>query len=342
VDTARVMELYAPTVPRGGGYVGSGYRVSQGMVLTAAHVVSSLPLWRSDEPVPEDGDAQGVCWARSLGEAAWLPTVVVWRDEDKDLAVLRLAPGSPSMPAGSQPLRLGRVDGLEPVAVTGVGFPWAQERLDRVRDSEQLFGFIAPATTMKSGLYAVTLLTAPPTDRGGGSPWAGMSGAALFAGPFLVGVVVVDAARFGADRMMAAPVAPLFADAELARLFGVGAVGVLRVGPQFRLAVTAETSIALTPPYRASTGRLGRAPTRLLLPAYGVVPFVGRDSDLNIVERWCLTGAASALRVIVGGGGGGPPKDAAGRRGVRTDGKPGLAGWVRQPQGSRRGGATGV
>jgi tetratricopeptide (TPR) repeat protein len=138
-----------------------------------------------------------------------------------------------------------------------------------------------------------------------------MSGAALFAGPFLVGVVVVDAARFGADRMMAAPVAPLLADAELAGLFGVGAVGVLEVGPQFRLAVTAETSIALAPPYRAPTGRLGRAPTRLLLPVYGVVPFVGRDCDLDIVGEWCLTGAASALRVIVGAGGSGKTRLAA-------------------------------
>ena len=62
----------------------------------------------------------------------------------------------------------------------------------------------------------MTVQTSPPTDRAGGSPWAGMSGAALFAGPFLVGVAVIDPPRFGPDRVTAAPVAPLLADPELA------------------------------------------------------------------------------------------------------------------------------
>ena len=37
----------------------------------------------------------------------------------------------------------------------------------------------------KAGQLAVTVQTAAPAARAGGSPWAGMSGAALFAGPFL-------------------------------------------------------------------------------------------------------------------------------------------------------------
>jgi hypothetical protein len=86
-----------------------------------------------------------------------------------------------------------------------------------------------------------------------------MSGAALFAGPFLVGVVVVDPARFGADRVVAAPIAPLLDDAELAGLLDVSAGSVAGVGPRLRLAVTAETSLALAPPYRAATPRLGRS-----------------------------------------------------------------------------------
>src|SRR5205823_917985 len=150
---------------------------------------------------------------------------------------------------------------------------WAQQRPDRVHDSEQLFGFIAPAAMAKAGLCAVTVLTAAPAGRAGGSPWAGMSGAALFAGPFLVGVVVTDPARFGADRVVAAPVAPLLDDTTLAGLLGASTADVLGVGPRLRLAVTAETSVALAPPYRAATPRLGREPARLLLPEYGIVPF---------------------------------------------------------------------
>ena len=139
------------------------------------------------------------------------------------MALIGLAGDVPPLPPGSPVPRWGRVDGMEPIAVSAVGFPWAQERPDRVRDSEQLFGFIAPATTVKAGLCAVTVQTSAPAGRAGGSPWAGMSGAALFAGPFLVGVVVVDPARFGTDRVVAAPIAPLLDDADLAGLLDVSA-----------------------------------------------------------------------------------------------------------------------
>jgi Trypsin-like peptidase domain len=216
VDAARVLELYVPARPGGEGAVGSGYRLGPDLALTAAHVVADLPLWQSGD-VPGNVDAPGVCQGRPLGESGWTPAVVAWRDEDKDIAVLRLAPTVSPLREGGPGPRWGRVDGVEPVAVNAVGFPWVQERVDRVRDSEQLFGFIAPATTMKAGHLGVTVLTAAPAGRAGGSPWAGMSGAALFAGPFLVGVMVVDPAGFGPDRVMAVPIAPLLANAEWGR-----------------------------------------------------------------------------------------------------------------------------
>jgi len=299
--------------------------VGPDVALTAAHVVAALPCWRSEAPVPADVDAPGVCWARPLGEREWVPGVVAWRDDDMDVAVLRLAPTVSPLPAGSLMPRWGRVDGVEPVAVSAVGFPWAQERPDRVRDSEQLFGFIAPATTVKAGLCAVTVLTASPVERAGGSPWAGMSGAALFAGPFLV--VVVDPARFGTGRVVAAAVAPLLGDTELAGLLEVSAEHVVGVGPRFRLAVTEETSVALAPPYRAATPRLGREPARLLLPEYGIVPFVGRDRDLETLEAWCQDDAAFALRVALGTGGSGKTRLAAEAR-VRMGGRGWQAGFA--------------
>src|SRR6185437_3274835 len=167
------------------------------------------------------------------------------------------------------------------------------------------------ATTAKAGLCAVTVQTAAPDGRADGSPWAGMSGAALFTGPFLVGVVVIDPARFGTDRVAAAPVAPLLDDAELAGRLGVSADGVAEVGPRLRLAVTAGTSLALAPPYRAATPRLGREPARLLLPEYGIVPFAGRAGDLDTLQGWCLDGAAPALRLVTGAGGSGKSRLAA-------------------------------
>src|SRR6266568_7582344 len=139
------MEIYTSAARDSGGQVGSAYRIGPEAVLTAAHVVAGLPVWPPDEPVPTKVGAPGACSARPLGEQGWVPAVVAWRDENKDVAVLRLSPAVPPLPAGSPQPRWGRVEGLEPVTVSAVGFPWAQERPDRVRDTEQLFGFIAPA-----------------------------------------------------------------------------------------------------------------------------------------------------------------------------------------------------
>ena len=308
-DRHRVMEMFVKPV-NGSGRVGSGYRVSETSVLTAGHVVTGLPVRSPAEAAAGDQGA-GRCELRALGERTWTNGSVLWRGTSADVALIGLAGDVPPLPPGSPVPRWGRVDGMEPIAVSAVGFPWAQEHPDRVRDSEQLFGFIAPATTVKAGLCAVTVLSAAPAGRAGGSPWAGMSGAALFAGPFLVGIVIIDPARFGADRVVAVPVAPLLADADLAGLVGVSADGVAGVGPQLRLAVTAETSLALAPPYRAATPRLGREPARLLLPEYGIVPFAGRDGDLDTLQAWCLDGTAPALRLITGAGGSGKTRLAA-------------------------------
>ena len=204
------------------------------------------------------------------------------------------------------------MEGTEPIAVSAVGFPWAQERPNRVRDTEHLYGFLAPAAQLKSGQLAVTVLTSPPTERTSGSPWAGMSGAALFAGPFLIGVVVVDPGRFGTDRVVAAPLAPLLADPALTALLGTSAAIVTPVGPRLRLALTADTSLAVTPPYRPPTAWLGqRQPARLLLPEYGIVPFLGREQELQTLQAWCLDGASRPLRLLLGAGGAGKTRLAA-------------------------------
>jgi tetratricopeptide (TPR) repeat protein len=304
VDTARVMELYTPVVEGSGGQVGSGYRVGPEVVLTSAHVVAGLPAWPAGEPVPTDVGTPGVCWARPLREQGWVPAIVAWRDEEKDVAVLRLAKAGPPLPASSPPPRWGRVDGQEQVAVSAVGFPWAQERPDRVRDTEQLYGIIAPAAMAKAGLWAVTVVTAAPAARAGASPWAGMSGAALFAGPFLVGVVVVHPAHFGTDRGRSDPVAALLADAELARLLDTSTDSLVDVGPQ------------LAPQYQAPTPWLGREQARatpvntLLLPPV----MVGRADELRL-----LRAAAQAV------GTGGRPVAVVSVHGMGGAGKTALA-----------------
>src|SRR4051812_14385507 len=312
MDVGRVIEVYAPAPTRAAGEVGSGYRLTEQLVLTAAHVVTGLPVAAPEAPVLDTLVPAAVCQARPIGQADWVPAVVVWRNEAADVAVLRLAATAPGVPPASPAPRWGRMEGTEPIAVSAVGFPWAQERPNRVRDTEHLYGFLAPAAQLKSGQLAVTVLTSPPTERTSGSPWAGMSGAALFAGPFLIGVVVVDPGRFGTDRVVAAPVAPPLADPALTALLGTSAAIVTPVGPRLRLALTADTSLAVMPPYRPPTAWLGkRQPARFLLPEYGIVPFLGREQELQTLQAWCLDGASRPLRLLLGSGGAGKSRLAA-------------------------------
>jgi hypothetical protein len=42
-----------------------------------------------------------------------------------------------------------------------------------------------------------------------------------------------------------------------------------------------------------------------LLPEYGIVPFLGRDGELQALEEWCLDGSRKPLRLLLGFGGSG-------------------------------------
>jgi hypothetical protein len=307
-DPGRVVEVYSEDAA-GTDRVGSGYLVSDQVVLTADHVVAGLPVQ------PTDPSGLERCEVRPLGLQDWLPARVVQHDAGRDVALLRLA-ADWRPPAGSPAPGWGRLDGVEPVGCMAVGFPWAQARPDQVRDTEHLFGQIAPLTTAKAGRLAVNVVTAPPTARPDrGSPWAGMSGAALFAGPYLVGVVVVDPRRYGTDRLQATPISALDEFPDWWQAVGIGGVPELvGVGPRFRLAVTQDLSLVLAPPYRPLPAGLAftTAPVRLLLPEHGIVPFLGRQQLLDDLQAWCdPTPGSLGVQMLTGTGGSGKTRLAA-------------------------------
>ena len=310
-DRHRVMEVFAKPA-NGPGRIGSGYLVNDASVLTAGHVVAGLPIRSLAEMAAAD-DTAGRCQVRPLGVQEWVSGSVLWRDHSADVALIGLSGDRPLLPPGSPVPRWGVVDGVEPVSCGAVGFPWAQEQSDRVRDTEQLIGFAAPLSTVKAGHLSLTAVSAAPRSREHGSPWAGMSGAAVFVGPYLVGVVIVDPVRFGEDRLVAAATSPLCADARFAELTDADAAVLRSVQPRFRLAISQQLSVLLQPPYRPLPADLtfARAPVRLLLPEHGVVPFCGREQPSAELQSWCQGPDRFALRVVTGDGGAGKTRLAA-------------------------------
>ena len=150
------------------------------------------------------------------------------------------------------------------------------------------------------------MASASPLAREGGSPWAGMSGAGVIADNHLVGVITVDPARYQ-DRLVAVPASglldrPGFRDRLAAH--GVPAE-VARVGDGWYLRLPGGQTVSLAPAYRPVSRRLPPAPSTLLHPEHGLVPFLGRQAVLDQVTGWCQDLAVRPLLLVTGGGGSG-------------------------------------
>jgi hypothetical protein len=150
VERARVLEIDA------GGGIHSGYLVDDRLVLTA-------------------GAGRVPARLRPAGSATWLAASPVWSSA-AGVAVLELDDPAALMMPPVRP-RWGRVTGRRPVAVAAMGFAPAVSPTRWGRDAEHFLGHVVPS---ESATMAVT----------GGPAGAGMTGAALFAGAELVGVLV--------------------------------------------------------------------------------------------------------------------------------------------------------
>jgi hypothetical protein len=253
--SGRVVEVFAPTGSGRRGRVGAGFLLGGGLVLSAGHVIE---------------DAAGACQVRGLGSAGWTDAAVAG-DRDGDCALLRVAGAVGDV----EWARLGRLVGDDRVACEATGFPWAQTKPRdgaAVHATERLVGEVDRLSGREPGVGSWLLTihvtgSVPESREGGGSPWAGMSGAGLVCGELLVGVVIVDPARFGADRLLALPLTgllgvPGFAEA-LAKARGESAV-----------LEAVEVQGVLERPYEPPPPQRARQSSSFLLGArYRVVPF---------------------------------------------------------------------
>ncbi|MDQ4020706.1 MAG: serine protease, partial [Actinomycetota bacterium] len=181
------------------GRRGSGYRVGPGAVLTAAHIVEGAASVRARF----DADLPG----------EWTAEVIsCWTDPRSDLAVLTVAPRE-GEPAVAVP-RFGRIGGdrAAVLAVQAVGFPRFKLKSDdgiedhpqRYRDSHQADGSVAVLSNRREGTLEIRV---PPPEHDPDpevSPWEGMSGAAVWVGDRIVGVIARHHRPDGLARLAAA------------------------------------------------------------------------------------------------------------------------------------------
>jgi len=293
VDRYRVCELYAASPDIEGS--GSGFRLGDRLVLTARHVIA-----------PAVAGPGGLVLVRPVGVRGWLPARVEWENAEADAALIGIEDEDWRAPTGESVLRWGELTGSDPVACAAVGFPWASARPDRMRDTAHVYRQLAPLGELKQGRLDFDVASASPSAREGASPWAGMSGAGVIADSHLVAVITVDPARY-AGRLVAVPVGRLLAApgfrAWLAE-HGVRAEAA-PAGAGWHLQLPGGQAVSLAPAYRPVSRRFRPAPSTLLRPEHGLVPFLGRQAVLDQISGWCQGPPGTPVLLVTGGGGSG-------------------------------------
>ncbi|MFE5486419.1 trypsin-like peptidase domain-containing protein [Streptomyces sp. NPDC056527] len=193
IDPHRIAEVIVTTPS--GRRRGSGYRVTDTTVLTAAHVVTGTTGTRVRFDVDRPGQWEA-------------PADVAWHDVGSDVAVLTFVP--PSTAPSVAPAPFGRItsDHHAVVAVHAAGFPlWKQRRRPdggQFRELHQTDGTVAALSNLRTGTLEITVAPAGADPNPQVSPWSGMSGAAVWAGDLIVGVVAEHHRWEGSGRLTAA------------------------------------------------------------------------------------------------------------------------------------------
>jgi tetratricopeptide (TPR) repeat protein len=291
----RVVEIYVDAEPAGGTgrrrrRVASGYAIADDLVLTAGHVLDTCD------------EASRVVHVRPLGSEDWIEdgVTVAWHRSDGELdgALLRVASAPWRGLPDSGAVRWGVPGPDERVHCVAVGFPDSQQRPGGIRDTDEVAGRLSPGTRAKGGRLVVDV--ASPADDAGRSPWPGMSGAALLSasGRRLLGVIVAGMHRSRHRRLEATAAGSLLADPDFAAAAGHPPAGPVDPGEHRPL-----DRRVLREPYADLPAR--HAEVQLLIPRYGLVPFLGRAAELAGLETWCGSGQEFSVAVLTGEAGAG-------------------------------------
>ncbi|RRQ75526.1 hypothetical protein CQW39_26465 [Streptomyces griseofuscus] len=202
LDAARVAEVLVAGPPRRRG---SGYRVGAGHVLTAAHVVAGT----SGVRVRFDADRPGE-WSA--------PARIVLSAAAADVALLELA-DVPTGRTGVEPPRYAAVPDADVVLpFSAMGFPRFKLRDSdsgssgeggaggtpgRYRDSCHVTGTVSVLSNRREGTLELAVAAPPADPEPHRSPWEGMSGALVWCGGAVVGLVSAHHRADGLGRLAA-------------------------------------------------------------------------------------------------------------------------------------------
>lgn len=204
LEESRVIRTAVPIPDSGGLYrLGSGYLIGDKRVLTAAHVLQEA----SESPVLEGQHAEV---ARIGGE--WLDASVAWVDLEHDVAVVSCVGLGAD---GTVPW--GRLEGAEPIEWGAAGFPVASVDPIYGRQAEHAYGKTSAISDRAVGRLALTVQSREA--RKSETPWAGLSGAAVFCGDALVGVITADSGGYSRS-LIARRIEDVCGDPRLANILG--------------------------------------------------------------------------------------------------------------------------
>ena len=271
------------------GSFGTGYLVGPRLVMTAGHLLARAGDPSLVQVCRPDADPRGhegvVRWARA--------------DEKVDAALIEVTSATWETPASwsgdGRTRRFGKlVTTLAGRRVTARGFPRLQKAAAD-RFDEQLDGEISPGTGALAGRYEITSSRPlPAAAADGGSGWAGMSGAAIFDGDLLLGVITRDRRAATGTRLAATRIRDVLDIPEARTILGDGCGRVPVAEP-------AELDGILS---SAAVARELSSPAMLLRAEAEAVSFRGREREQQSLLSWCLGGDQGlSVRVLTGPGG---------------------------------------
>ncbi|MFF7169337.1 trypsin-like peptidase domain-containing protein [Streptomyces pseudovenezuelae] len=302
LDAERLVSLSA------NGRRGSGYLLTPELILTAGHCVG-----------PKGSEVTARAYARhegsyDLSEERHTFRVAVRGDEEPDYALLESTADDPFRTAQDGPsgeVRLGRLIGEGAVAAQALGFPKSgvqQAGTRQLVTPEDVRGRVLPLTGARREVRRLNLQIrtgSSPLARGA-SLWSGMSGAALFSGDHLIGVITEDRATIE-GRLIALPVSAVFGDDGPAEANAclLAARGGTAPEERVTLAPVWAGGEILKPAYSPLPPRDQWSEADLLESRHGVVPFRGRTQQLRALVDWCEHeddgGGGQRIRLLTGG-----------------------------------------